>query len=92
MEIVMELFDEIRAFVISYYFKSALGRREKTLVLVSGDVHKRMNLTSRMPAVCNALRSDKPWGRYNIHMVREIRLPEVQRDSSTNKFEFSIDY
>ena len=29
----MELFDEIRAFVISYYFKSAMGRREKNISL-----------------------------------------------------------
>ena len=86
----MELFDEIRAFVISYYIKPAVARREKTLVLVSGEVHSRMKLANKMPAVCNALRSDKPWGLYNVYLAREIRLPGVRRDSSTNKFEFSL--
>jgi hypothetical protein len=82
----MELFDEIRAFVISNYFKPAMARSETSIVLVSGEVHSRMNLTNRMPAVCNALRSDKPWGRYNVRLAKEIRLPGVQLDSSTNKF------
>ncbi len=34
---------------------TAKGRKEKVLVLVSGDIHKNLGLKNRMPQVCNAM-------------------------------------
>lgn len=86
----MELFDEIRAFIIENYFKPAKARGEKSLIIVSGEVHTKMNLCSRMPAVCNALRSEKPWNISYVELVKETRKSSVKKDSSTNQFTFSI--
>jgi len=60
------------------------------VVITSGEVHTRLGLKSRMPAVCNALRREKFQLDYNVELVQEIRLPTVKKDSSTNKFIFKI--
>lgn len=86
----MELRDQIRNFVLENYIKPARARGETSLVVVSGEVHKRMDLTDRMPAVCNALRSEKLWKPYKVCLIREIRLPSVKENSSTNQFVFGI--
>jgi hypothetical protein len=87
----MRLAEEIRNFVFEHYIKPAKERQETKLAVVSGDVHARMGLKDRMPAVCSVLRGSKLQSSFGIHLNQEIRLPNVKRDSSTNRFVFSIE-
>ena len=86
----MELVDEIRQFVFENYIKSTLKQGKTQIFVTSGEVHSRMGLKNRMPAVCNALRREKFHVDFNIELVQEIRLQTVKGDSSTNKFIFKI--
>jgi hypothetical protein len=88
--ITMELIVQIRNFVIDNYVKPARAKGDKSVIVVSGDVHSRMNLTNSMPAVCNALRSETIWNSNNVRLIREIRRAGVKKDSSTNRFELGI--
>jgi hypothetical protein len=44
--ITMELIDQIRNFVIDNYVKPARAKGDKSVIVVSGDVHSRINLTT----------------------------------------------
>lgn len=87
----MNLAEEISRFVFEYYIKPAVDKGEKRLTVVSGEVHNRMGLKNRMPAVCSVLRGEKLQSTYNVCLIQEIRLPRVQKDSSTNQFVFGIE-
>jgi hypothetical protein len=77
--------EEIRQYLFENYIKAAKAKGTKELTIVSGEVHDRMRLKSRMPLVCEVLRSQKFQDAYNVSLVREVRLPSVQKDSSTNQ-------
>jgi hypothetical protein len=47
----MELTEKIRHFVFEKYLKSARDEGKTKVVVVSGDVHSRMGLKNRVPAV-----------------------------------------
>jgi len=55
----MRLADEIREFVYENYIKYAVERGETEVLVRAGDVHSRMSLSNRMPAVCDALNTKK---------------------------------
>jgi len=88
----MGLAEEIRRFVFEHYIKPAKERGETKLVVVSGEVHGRMGLKDRMPAVCSVLRGSKLQSSFGVRLIQEIRSAKVERDSSTNRFVFSIEY
>ena len=87
----MGLAEEIRHFLFEHYIKPAKERGETKLVVVSGEVHSRMGLKDRMPAVCSVLRGSKFQNSFGVRLIQKIKLPKVERDSSTNRFVFSID-
>jgi len=87
----MGLAEEIRHFVSEHYVRPARERGETKLIVVSGEVHGRMGLRDRMPAVCSVLRGGKLQNSLSVHLLQEIRLPKVERDSSTNRFVSSIE-
>ena len=47
--------DDIRKYITEMK-KNAKLSGEKVIILKSGDIHKALNLKSRMPQVCNAMR------------------------------------
>ena len=47
--------DDIRKYITEMK-KNATLSGEKVIILKSGDIHKALNLKSRMPQVCNAMR------------------------------------
>jgi len=51
--------DEIRAFIRLQYFGPTRARRDLTVKIRSGDVHRDMGLVSWMPSVCSVLDSKK---------------------------------
>lgn len=55
----MSVADDIRQFCIEQYVEPARKRGDYVVAIRSGDVHDRMDLSQRMPAVCGALGADK---------------------------------
>ena len=47
--------------------EDARAKGQRTLVLVSGELHKELNLKSRMPIVCNAMRQSMQTGDVILH-------------------------
>jgi len=87
----MKLTDEIRRFVADNYFELARKNGDQKVILLSGEVHDRMKLKNRMPAVCSVLRGSKLQDLCRFILIREIRMPTVEKDSSTNKFVYRIE-
>ena len=82
--------EEVRQYIFNNYFKPAKASGTKELTIVSGEVHNRMRLKSRMPLICEVLRGQKLQNAYSVSLVRELRLTSVQKDSSTNQFIFEL--
>ena len=58
--------DDIRQHILE--LKKAAKEAGKTfIILKSGDIHKALNLTSRMPQVCNAMRQSMNVGDIVLH-------------------------
>ena len=58
--------DDIRTYI--FELKNAAKLAGKTfIVLKSGDIHKELNLKSRMPQVCNAMRQSMNEGDIVLH-------------------------
>ena len=49
------LADRIRAFAQRHYVRPSLTPEDATIIIRAGDLHSKMGLVSRMPAVCSAL-------------------------------------
>lgn len=63
------LTDKIREFVCKNYIQPGRKRDEKVITIRAGDVHSTMGLASRMPAVCNALKT-KIDQRCNVRILK----------------------
>ncbi len=50
---------DIRSFLIERYIKPARRRGDKRVKIVAGEVHRGLNLTNRVPNVCQVLESKK---------------------------------
>ena len=87
----MKLAEQIRRFVSENYFQPARACGDKEVVLISGEVHNRMGLKQRLPAVCSVLRGNELQNSFGVSLIREDRMPTVQKDSSTNRFIFKIE-
>ena len=57
---------EIREYIMARKL-DAKSKGQTTLILRSGDVHKELNLKSRMPMVCNAMRQCMALGDVVLH-------------------------
>lgn len=61
--------DDIREFVFLNYVKPALTSGEDTIKIRAGDVHKAMNLSGRLPAICGALGTKKFEEQYHVKVI-----------------------
>ncbi len=87
----LKLANEIRRFVADNYFEPARSHGETEVVVVSGEVHSGMGLKQRLPAVCSVLRGSELQDAFGASLIREVRMPTVEKDSSTNRFVFKIE-
>lgn len=67
--------DSIRNYVISTYIGPARSRRESTVTVVAGEVHKGLGLRSRVPLVCNAMRSRALLAEAGVRIVDDAGPP-----------------
>lgn len=68
--------DEIREFVYRNYIEPARKKRKSTVTVRAGDVHVKMGLKSRIPAVCGAIGTDRFQQDHDIQLIK--------RDGPTN--------
>ncbi len=69
------LADKIREFVFKTYVEPAKRRGDRLVEIHAGDVHEKMGLTGRVPAVCGAI------GTLKFQRIYMVRL--VNRDGPT---------
>jgi len=82
--------DDIRDFVNIQYFLPSKQKGIGTIEIVSGDVHGRMNLRSRVPMVCSVLEGKKLQNEYNVDLIQIKRRKGVKKYSTTNRYVFKI--
>ena len=86
----MGLSDDIRVYVVRHFFRHAREHRLERIIISSGEVHNAMGLISRMPSVCNALRSRELERLGDVTLLEEYRNPGVKNNSSTNRYEYQL--
>jgi hypothetical protein len=79
--------EEIRKFVNCHYFEPARAKGKSQVTITSGQIQNDMKLYSRMPLICNALRS-KTMGEYGVISITEKRKTGTLGDDPTNQFNF----
>jgi len=61
--------DRIRQFAIDQYIKPARDRGDLTVTIRAGKIHRDLNLSSNLPAVCAALGTNKFVKMANIRRI-----------------------
>jgi hypothetical protein len=84
------LAERIRSFVCERYVEPARRGGASELSLTSGEVHREMGLSNRMPSVCGALRGRRLEERCRIELVEEVRSVRVRENSATNRFVYRV--
>ena len=79
------LTDKIRKFVCENFIEPARKRGEKEITIRAGDVHSRMRLSSRMPAVCSALKS-------KIDRLCNVEILDIKAPPSGQGANFYVTY
>ncbi len=79
---------QIRDFICEYYIKPARNKGVDQITLIAGNVHSRMNLHSRMPAVCSVLKSNLLEEQGNVEIISTRGPPSGQ--SSTVSVSYNI--
>ena len=82
----MSLADDIRQYAATHYIEPARRAGCSAVSIRAGDVHKAMGLTSRVPAVCDAMRAEKFMYMANVK-VESITGP---KQSTTTTFHCRI--
>jgi hypothetical protein len=70
-----KLSDSVREHVIATYIAPARRRRESKVTVVAGDVHKGLGLRSRVPLVCNAMRSKALLSDADVRIIDDAGPP-----------------
>ena len=84
------LVEQIRSFVCTEYAAPARREGRTEFTISSGEIHRAMGLSNRMPEVCGALRSRRLEALCRIELVEEVRSVRVRENSSTNRFVYRI--
>ncbi len=63
------LADEIREYVFRTYIEPARKQGARKVTIQAGDVHKKMGLSKRMPAVCGAIGTIKFQETYKASLM-----------------------
>ena len=80
--------DEIRRHAYEKYVLQARRRREKTISINVGEVHRELGLINRVPLVCAALGSKKFLKEHGLRIVSKTGPPSGQ--STTVTFLYQI--
>jgi hypothetical protein len=80
--------DQIRDYARREYIEAARRRREATVQIVAGDVHKALHLSNLVPAVCQALSSRRFLEENRIALESRVGPPSGL--STTVRFTYRL--
>ena len=80
--------DAVRQHAIENYISPAQRRRERTVSVNVGAVHKALRLGNRVPLVCSALESRKFLRENGLRLVSRTGPPSGQSTTVTYTYEF----
>ena len=81
--------DAVRRHAYERYISAARRRREKTVAINVGEVHRALALNNRVPLVCAALGSKKFLTEHGLRILSKTGPPSGQ--STTVTFTYEID-
>ena len=79
--------DAIRRHAYERYISAARRRREKTVAINVGEVHRALALNNRVPLVCAALGSKKFLTEHGLRIVSKTGPPSGQSTTVTFTYE-----
>jgi len=79
--------DLVRQYAVRNYLTPARRRRETTVTVNVGTVHKALRLTNRVPLVCTALESKKFLDENQLRVIAKTGPPSGQSTTVTYTFE-----
>jgi hypothetical protein len=79
--------DAIRRHAYDKYISAARRRREKTVAINVGEVHRALALNNRVPLVCAALGSKKFLTEHGLRIVSKTGPPSGQSTTVTFTYE-----
>jgi hypothetical protein len=79
--------DAVRRHTYERYISAARRRREKTVAINVGEVHRALALNNRVPLVCAALRSKKFLTEYGLRILSKTGPPSGQSTTVTFTYE-----
>jgi hypothetical protein len=79
--------DAIRRHAYEKYISAARRRREKTVAINAGEVHRALALNNRVPLVCAALGSKKFLAEHGLRILSKTGPPSGQSTTVTFTYE-----
>jgi hypothetical protein len=83
--------DAVRRHAYEKFVSAAKRRREKTVSINAGEVHRALALHNRVPLVCAALGSRKFLTEHGLRLVSKSGPPSGQSTTVTYTYEFVAD-
>src|SRR5271169_328827 len=83
--------DAVRRHAYEKYISAARRRREKTVAINVGEVHRALALNNRVPLVCAALGSKKFLTEHGLRIVSKTGPPSGQSTTVTFTYEIAKD-
>jgi len=80
--------DAVRRHAYERYISAARRRREKTVAINVGEVHRALALNNRVPLVCAALGSKKFLSEHGLRIMSKTGPPSGQSTTVTFTYEF----
>lgn len=80
--------DAVRRYAYEKYVSAAQRRREKTVSINVGEVHRALALNNRVPLVCAALGSKKFLTEHGLRILSKTGPPSGQSTTVTFTYEF----
>src|SRR5258706_15344308 len=79
--------DAIRRHAYERYISAARRRKEKTVAINAGEVHRALALNNRVPLVCAALGSKKFLTEHGLRLLSKTGPPSGQSTTVTFTYE-----
>lgn len=79
----------VREHAVETYLSPARRRRERTVSVNVGTVHKALRLGNRVPLVCAALESQKFLKENGLRLISKVGPPSGQSTTVTYTYEFN---
>jgi hypothetical protein len=79
--------DAVRRHAYERYISAARRRKEKTVAINVGEVHRALALNNRVPLVCAALGSKKFLTEHGLRIVSKVGPPSGQSTTVTFTYE-----